>query len=1007
MSAALSFQRLLWKEARVLRNVWLGCAIGVLCLMLVILAIGESTTHSQGYSQAFWVFMVWIPPVYVLAALATMFAGEREEGTLVWLTALSPRLATVFSSRLLFVIVTAIALQVWYGLSALMLSQFDERPPTAAEDLQEYVILMSFLLVESLAFGMLWSLQTNRPLNAILYAAITMIVVNGGAASLVEALGGRVQIRAHDYLNYAFGFWGWARCLLICAVMVGNWKLARNWLEGHPWDWGWILAWWSQRRAAAVAVSRAGTSSFPMEASEPWRRAWQRLRWLEWQGIRTFAGLSLAATLLSCASIHVRGNGQPTFGFSFMICWIVLLVGGLMSWHGEQSQQRFRALVRLGMSPLALWMNKLACWFTATALAITVILGTTALWWTVLSQFENDTHRGYHRPIRELMDDISRQPQAEALWMMSLNYALILFLLGFTSSHLMRKTVLSLGVALMGSVVFAAWFVICGQTGLPWFLFFAPIMAWLLWISVTALPAWWTEQTTWRIPYGRMATLAVQTLFPLGLLALAAGYRIWEVPTTTGSNAIAWMERNTSLDARHSPNAVQIRRDWLELNTLLRQPLSPPENAQTNREMPDALHPDNHASKSIHYAPLLQANRDHLNEIRDRVRGLTSIVPDAKPPQMQSYTHLLLVAAQERLSADDPEASLAFLQAGVRLAGMLNRFTPFIGVRHAGAGGVTIEAYGEMMRWAQHPKQTEVVLRRGLWICAVELPYWQTQPEEIDLVRDEERKLVEDVYLPWDRARARKLVEVKAANRQQYLWNCRQGSITPGYSAIVRHKGALYKDRAGVVRHNQAGSPEWNFVPAEEHWAFDDSQGVYGLNNDVVKSLFFYENQYRATVTRMAVMGHRRLTGTLPTSLFDVMHYFDYDQSVNPNKSEVPFIVPEGSLPPHYVLPLVPRDTTVINDIWTGALFGYAPNGFPMKEPEFSPNSLYRRPLLWSATVNRALVNVQDNVITLRDDGHRYLRSNPIRQGNDQGYTEDWVYPIPPQDPVKPAAQPE
>ncbi|MDP1798466.1 MAG: hypothetical protein Q8K78_13320, partial [Planctomycetaceae bacterium] len=396
-------------------------------------------------------------------------------------------------------------------------------------------------------------------------------------------------------------------------------------------------------------------------------------------------------------------------------------------------------------------------------------------------------------------------------------------------------------------------------------------------------------------------------------------------------------------------------------------------------------------------------NLELLADIRDQIRGLSLIdvahKPDINKPYTAEYVNHLLIAAQERLSADDPEASLAYLQAGLRLAGMLKPFTPFIGVRQQ-RNAISSYAHDEMMRWAQHPKQTEAVLRRGLWICAVELPYWQTQPEEIDLVRDEERKLVEDVYLPWDRARARKLVEVKAANRQQYLWNCRQGYITPGYSAIVRHKGALYKDRAGVVRHNQAGSPEWSFIPAEEHWAFDDSQGVYGLNNDVVKSLFFYENQYRATVARMAVMGHRRLTGTLPASLFDVMHYFDYDQSVYPDFGPLPAIVPEGSLPPHYVLPLVPRDTTVINDIWTGALFGYAPNGFPMKEPAFGPNSLYRQPLLWSATVNRGLVNVQDNVITLRDDGHRYLRSNPIRQGNDQGYTEDWVYPIPPQDPV-------
>ncbi|HET6426196.1 MAG TPA: hypothetical protein VFG20_21070, partial [Planctomycetaceae bacterium] len=380
MNASLTFQRLLWKEYRALRQLWAMCGLGGSFLMLVILAIAESQTNSGGYSTAFWAFTVWVPPVYVLAAVATMFAGEREEGTLVWLTTLSPRLPSVFISRVLFVLVTGIGLQLWYALMALMLSQFDDRHLRSV-DTNENLRMMSFLLVESLAYGLFWSLQTNRPLNAILYGAIMIVLVNSGAAILTDSLGGRFSIIPDDAADYALSFWGWARCLLILAVMAANWRLAEGWLHGHPWDWEWVGHWWSRRRVAAKTATGTSTvAALPAEAVEPWRRAWQRLRWLEWQSLKTFAWLVLALSFTSWASILIRLDNQPpTFGWSALFCWIALLLAGLLAWQGEQTQQRFRGLVRLGVAPLALWANKFACWMMAAISAVAFIALTTTL----------------------------------------------------------------------------------------------------------------------------------------------------------------------------------------------------------------------------------------------------------------------------------------------------------------------------------------------------------------------------------------------------------------------------------------------------------------------------------------------------------------------------------------------------------------------------------------------------------------------------------------------------
>ncbi len=1000
MNAIAPYHRLLWKELRVLRNVWLMCGIGVTFLMLLILTIGESTDNSRGYSAAFWIFMVWIPPVYVLAALATMFAGEREEGTLVWLTTLSPRLSSVISSRLFFVVATGIGLQAWYGLSALLLSQFDEPIGTSPTDSEENLIIMSFLLVEALAYGMFWSLQTNRPLNAILYAAISIILVNTGAAMLTEAMGGRIQVRSNDALGYALGFWGWARCLLVVATMVANWKLAGQWLDGRPWDWEWVAAWWSRRRTK-TAVGTTTVAVMPADATEPWRRAWQRLCWLEWQGIRSFAWIVLGLTLLSCASTHLWLNGRPTFGFTFAIGWLVIILGGLMSWHGEQSQQRFRALVRLGISPLALWFNKLACWFAATVLAVAMIAGSTALWWSVISFFGRPATHGYHAPLRELWAEAMANPHAETVFTWALNYCLMLFVMGFACSQLLRKTVLSLGVALMGAVTFSAWFALCGQFLLPWPVFLAPIPVWMLWISASALPYWWTEQTTWRVPYRRMGALALQSIFPIVLLALAAGYRVWEVPTipavadptTVGYRvwevpSVSAVADPITVNVELIANSAAAEQNWKQLWEWVHRPLvipseiTIPENRQELFYRQPMFLIQFGTNEAASRRALVAANRETIDEITWRISAAAALTNRRPSTDDDNWNHLYapltLYAAQQALEDEDVEKSLRYLHAAARMSGMIRRLTP---PSQTSAGAPSIFRQ-EMIRWAQHPKQTESTLRQGLTACAGDLQFWQAQPEELYFTRQEELRETMTVYWPWERARARKLVDVAYSNRLQYLKMCRSAHIQPGVTEVLRSNQA-------ARFHMSVGDPRmaaWKFLPSETYGRyFDGQQLVHGLEPGEIDSLFVGENQYHATLALMAVVGYRRLHGALPGSLLDVESYFEIPATPNTIAS---------SLAP------------AMNDVWTGLSFGYAPQGFPLKEPAFPPMSGYRQPLLWTSESRHYRVDIRGNQIQRYSQSHGFWSNASIRDDH-SGDDKSWLFPIPPQEPMEPAAKPE
>lgn len=966
MRASLAFQRLLWKEYRVLRQLWVMCGLGGTFLMLVILAVGEASPHMAGYSAAFWAFTVWVPPVYLLAALSTMFAGEREEGTLVWLTALSPRLSGVFVSRVLFVLVSGIALQAWYALSALLLSQFDRASYGPVVEPEETLRMMSFLLVESLAYGLLWSLQTRRPLNAILYAAITLILVNSGAAIIVDWCGGRYSIIPNDGLNYAFSFWGWARCLMLVAVMTANWRLAEGWLHGHPWDWEWVAQWWSQRRVKAAIGTAAHLTTFPREASEPWRRAWQRLRWLEWQSIKSYAWLTLLFCGASWASILVKvDNHRPTFVFSMLFCWLALIVAGAMAWHGEQAQQRFRGLVRLGITPLGLWTNKLLCWMLAAAVGLCAIAATTAVLWVGLARMSSKN--GY----AELLNASWRQMgdlQGNGALPYFVLAGLTMFVCAFVSAHLVRRTVIAIGLSLVGTGCALAWMTICGQYAFPVTLFFLPVPLWLLWISVSTLPGWWIERPWPQVSLRRGLEAGLQAIAPVLILALAAGYLVWEVPTVPAIDPGAETAYNESINALRKGNVQGTSDGWANIRTLLAERLVVPPDIHIPEDKQDERYRqplyliqwgENEAAAR---RSLVEANRKTIEALVGQVHAIDAMLVSTTFEDNSRWSYLygplVMYAAEQALEDGKPELSVWYLQAAARMTGMLQRF-------HLSAAVPREHFLRQMMSWAQHPAQTEKTLSLGLQACAGELRFWQPQVEELWLQRNEDLKDANKEYWPWERARARKLVDVDYSNRVLYLRRCQQQYLRPGIAAQTISRGSQWT--LGLIPGDPALAA-WNYkLPEYRYEQYDpNSQLAHGFERGYGAILHHYENRYRVVLARMAILGYQRLHGKLPSTLFEVEHYFN-------------------------------GHATAMYDVWTRSHFGYAPEGFPLKEPEFPADDVYRQPLLWTAGPQHFTVELGENRIYRRTDAYGFYANTLIRSHDDDSHP-DWIFPIRPRE---------
>lgn len=171
----------------------------------------------------------------------------------------------------------------------------------------------------------------------------------------------------------------------------------------------------------------------------------------------------------------------------------------------------------------------------------------------------------------------------------------------------------------------------------------------------------------------------------------------------------------------------------------------------------------------------------------------------------------------------------------------------------------------------------------------------------------------------------------------------------------------------------------WNFTPVEGRGRyFDWQEPVYGLEPGFIDSMFTGENQFRATLALMAVVGHRRLQGELPGSLFEIEKYFEQT-------------LPPGPKTTHLAL--------AMNDVWTGASFGYAPRGFPLHEPEFPADSVYRQPLLWTAESRQYRLGIHNNQIERKTNWYGIWSNADIRQDSVSD-DKSWVFPIPPQDTV-------
>lgn len=874
-----AFSSVLWKEYRALRWLWLGCLLGTAALGAGLWLMAASSAERIDRLPLLWSLALWFPVIYLLACTAATFAGEREERTDDWLRQLVVPAGTTIAAKLLWPLVSAAVMQVLL-LGAAHLARQSERgawvhaEPLPGDDmLRELPAMASFALFEVLAYGLFWSLITSRAVSAVVGGALSIIVVN-----VLMKLAQDSMPAWDDSLQAG----GWLRTLLVAGILVADVWLARSWLGGRVRGWSLRLP---SRFGWATAGLRAvrATSSVPREPSVPWRRAWQRLYWLESRTIRgfvLFSGVAACSVPLALARQLRPEAAVQILGYCRLVAIGLLpFVAGLLAWRSDQVDQRQRFFGHRGVTPAAIWLSRLAIWLGALLAALVVSLLIVSLG-VMLVSLRNPGWGLWN----ELAQSLTNEPLTGRLvatsWSLQAALSLIIFLTTFAVGLYLRRGVFMVCAAVL--LNFAMAFFLTGgyQLGVPDWLLIGPVVAWLLACGARQASRWLLDQTGWR---SWIAVACEWLAPPVFLMAVWLGWWVYSVPLPDIPHAIRTLAvfRPPVTPSRipvSTPVWQELSRAFRAMETAVPTPYVAPGSPA------DFLQ----GSVVKDWERLEQA----VAKVRDSLLKLNGIpeeiavqdVPDTMSFRLR-VIHALMTLADQEFTARHAHDSARSVRAAIRITGLWS------GNRDANdyLGPLAHAALHErLLQWAQRvapdPDFVSVwdsdILRRREVLEKSEVPPFLLK-ETLETVEISDLGFwvsdgsfwIQEYHndLKWYAAKAgwnrylllaetirnQRLAACKLSNRLMYL-----GSYPPsqrGFGPIL------------PVEDLRAHVPEWEY--RERGISSNQPDRPLGLEPETIAAMWDAETRIRCTFACMAVTAYRHSYRRLPSSLAEAAHH--------------------------------------------------------------------------------------------------------------------------------------
>lgn len=507
--------RLLWKEYRAHRALWLAMFLFGLGPQLVIrVAVGDL----QDRIGATWAVAATVPMLFLIGAIAILFAGEREERTSDWLVHLSVSPVWLMLAKWGFVLLSALALMLSLSVAAVLLVWALPTLTTSSRG-SSPVALTFWCFAAFVLWGSFGSLLSRRVVTAIpamfFWWVMTMVLP---VMWLPQVFGITYAHPRHERYQEVFAV------LSFMAIGAADIWLAWRWCQGKYLD-ARVFDEFNSLLAASLDQLgwRTGVKSrarSQIEFDNSWRREWQRLIWQErhresYHRSLLYVGCVVGPLLAMLGS----WNGSDMMSGVLPLLVLFPMVMALLGFRYDGEGQPLRFLANRGVSPHVLWLAKHVVWLPrAVWIPLTVWLVAFALEKLGPAQA---AHPGSLRSTSEFV----WAHFGVILWFVLLSYGC-----GHLAAMVMRRVVLAIVVGVGLSVVASLWLSVMVTLQVPLWWSVGGLVAWIYGLSWWYSPQWLMED---RARPRLVQCLAALAIPPVLLVTAIGTWRISEISNFT------------------------------------------------------------------------------------------------------------------------------------------------------------------------------------------------------------------------------------------------------------------------------------------------------------------------------------------------------------------------------------------------------------------------------------------------------------------------------------------
>ena len=331
-----AFTRLVWKEHRAQRSLWLVLLLGCLNIFILTRLRAIPWLESLLTSSSFCI-------IFVVAATAIAFAGEVDDRTVNLLRMLPCRTSTLMMAKL-----TAIAT----GCIALFLA---------------LAALSGVLEVVGLAFPRYWRSEDN--LLSFDVAMFLPVLVFMPLVSLLTLVASMITRRVISAVGLAA-----AMCLIclipFCGVLVVPAAAVSVFFLARPWHLGRIPRDWITPRSETVYTRNRRWSFLPRSITvlkrviaQPMSQGRVRttLFWRECRSAIPFAAIWLLIGVVICVGRYAAYSHGYFWPALFLL--VFMHECGQKTMRADQRSGSISLLANMGVSPASIWLTKTATWF--------------------------------------------------------------------------------------------------------------------------------------------------------------------------------------------------------------------------------------------------------------------------------------------------------------------------------------------------------------------------------------------------------------------------------------------------------------------------------------------------------------------------------------------------------------------------------------------------------------------------------------------------------------------